>query len=44
VANPCAAALLLALEYTPEAPVAAVAAAAAAAVVKGYTPLIMPLQ
>jgi hypothetical protein len=36
--------LLLALEYTPEAPVVVVAVAVAVAVAKGYTPLIMPWQ
>jgi hypothetical protein len=36
--------LLLALEYTPEAPVGALAVAVVVVVAKGYTPLIMPWQ
>jgi hypothetical protein len=34
--------LLLALEYTPEAPVGALAVAVVVVVVIGYTPLIVP--
>jgi hypothetical protein len=42
VANPCVELAVLALGYTPEAPVVAAVAVAVVVAVQGYTPPIMP--